>query len=159
VIPQNVRARRPKAAACLLPLLLLFSSFAKSAEQVEPFDPKRVEIHVQHGIELPWKKPGFRIEIAGWLPDSSVSVHAVGPSGEKIEMTPADNPLQADGEGLMTMDVDYERKGLRPGHWIFLVAGKAGIHMVPTDLPLVERPTAANPKWRLTFGEPNGKQH
>lgn len=138
--------------------LLLAPTIAHSTEANKPFDPKNVEIHIKHGIELPWGKPGFRIEISGWIPNEAFSIVAIAPGGEKIHLVPTEKPLQADTSGTMTVDIDYERKGLIQGHWILLIAGKPGIHMIQTDLPLVEAPTKSRPEWRLTFGTQNEKK-
>lgn len=158
MITQHVRRVWLGAVASLLSGLVLLSPSARGADGIESFDAGQVVIQVQHGIELPWKKPGFRIEIAGWIPNESLSIHAISPTGEKLDLVPAGEALKADEQGSMTVDVDYERKGLRPGHWVFLVAGKAGAHIFQTDLPFVEPPTASNQSWRLTFGEAKGNK-
>lgn len=119
-------------------------------------DPMKVEIHVEHGVALPWGKPGFRIEISGWQPNGDLTLYAVGPDGSKIALIPEDKAVQADEDGALTVDIDYARKGLTPGHWVFLAAGPPGIHEFETDLPRVEPPTAAHKKWRLDFGKQDG---
>ncbi len=124
-------------------------------------DPAKVEIHVEHGVALPWAKPGFRIEISGWQPNGDLTLYAVGPDGSKIAIIPEDKAVQADEDGALTVTIDYARKGLIPGHWMFLAAGQPGIHEFETDLPRVEPPTAAHKKWRLDFGkqDDSGKQN
>ena len=136
---------------CLLSQWL--GTIAHGAEVAEPFDPNNVEINIQHGIALPWKKPGFRIEIGGWLPSEELSIHAISPSGKEISLVPTETPLHADADGNMIVDIDYEREGLVRGHWVILIAGKPGIHMIEIDIPLVEPPTKSNPNWKLTFGK------
>jgi len=131
---------------------------AHGAESNRSFDPKAVQIHVEHGIELPWGKPGFRIEISGWLPDEALSIQAISPSGETVDLIPVEKPLHADHEGDVIVDIDYARKGLTQGHWMFLIAGKPGVHVFQTDLPLVEAPTASRPTWKLTFGTKREKK-
>ncbi len=134
-------------------LVLSWSSpaYAQGDQAGKSFDPKNVKVHIEHGIQLPWGKPGFRIRVNGWIPNGATSVQAVGPGGEKVDLAPLENPLRVDADGDMTMDVDYERKGLRQGHWIFLLGGKAGAHIIRTDLPRVEPPTGARQSWRLHF--------
>lgn len=101
--------------ASLLLGLLLVPMVALGTEADKPFDAQKVEIHIEHGIELPWSKPGFRIEISGWLPNEVLSIDAIAPSGEKIALVPAEKPLHADENGEMTVDIDYARKGLAGG--------------------------------------------
>ena len=139
--------------ACLW-LAWFAPAYAQGGQAGKPFDPKSVQIRIDHGIELPWGKPGFRISVKGWIPDEAIAVYAISPTGEKIPLAPMESPLKAGGNGDMTVDVDYGRKGLGPGHWVFLVAGKAGAHIVQTDLPRVEPPTKERQTWRLNFDAP-----
>jgi len=146
------------ASTRLIPLFSLFAYLwlapfaAQCAEEGKAFGPNNVQIHVEHGVMLPWGEPGFRVDVGGWPPGEALTLYAVSPSGETIELIPEKTPLHADKNGRMTIDIDYEREGLTPGHWVFLVAGKPGVHMFQTALPSIEAPTASNPKWRLTFG-------
>ena len=138
-------------------ILTVYPLATLGADSDQPFDPSNVKINIEHGIELPWNKPGFRIEVNGWLPNEIFSIHAIGPSGEKIALVPFENPLHADEDGTFVVDIDYGRIGLKQGHWMILIGGKPGAHLIQTDLPLVEAPTASRLKWKLTFGNSNGK--
>ena len=104
-----------------------------SSQQIP--DPAKVVLHVMHGIALPWGKPGFRVTIRNWTPNGQVSIYAIGPGGESVELVSAEQPISADQFGDMTVDVDYERKGLKHGRWIIVVAGKLGAHVIRTDMP------------------------
>ena len=152
--PRTQTSPRPRRSAWLLALFLLFVPALCLAGDAAAFDWKRVEIRVHHGQDLPWNKPGFRIDIAKWRPHADVSIVAVSPQGERIDLTP--EPLVADDDGAMSLDVDYERTGLKPGRWTFLVGGAVGEHLVPVDLPVIEQPVGigARPRFRLTYGTP-----
>lgn len=152
----------PRLNKSLVPALLLaclgFNPMsAHSAEAEKRVDPAAVEIHVEHGVSMPWGKPGFRVEIAGWQPHGELSMYAIAPDGSQIALIPKEKPVHVDESGEFSVDIDYQRKGLGPGHWMFLVAGKPGIHEFETDLPQIEPPSAGNPKWRLIFGKGKGK--
>jgi hypothetical protein len=97
--------------------------------------PKDVTLVIQHGVELPWGKPGFRILVNHWRPHGEMSVYAIGPQGEKIELIPLREPIKADRNGMVVIDIDYGRKGLGRGHWLIMVAGKSGTHLIETDMP------------------------
>lgn len=152
------------AASLLLAGLGCTPLGAHGAEAGKPVDPAKVEIHVEHGVALPQvkgtsqgnrtpqDKPGFRIDITHWQPNGDVALYAIAPDGAQIALIPKEKPVQADADGAFTVYIDYARKGLGPGHWMFVAAGKPGIHEFETDLPRVEPPTAAHKKWRLVFG-------
>lgn len=140
------------ATATLLACLGFIPLNAPCADAGKAVDPNKVEIHVEHGIPLPWGSPAFRIEISGWQPDGDLVLYAIAPDGNKLALVPEDKAVQADENGSLTLDIDYSRKGLAPGHWVFLAAGKPGVHEFETDLPRVEPPTAKHKKWRLVFG-------
>jgi hypothetical protein len=97
--------------------------------------PTAVTLAIVHGIELPWGKPGFRIQVSNWVPLADVSVSAIGPDGERIDLVSANDHLGADPAGKIVIDIDYERKGLKRGHWVIVVAGKPGIHVIQTNMP------------------------
>ncbi len=128
-------------------------SAASKANNEKAVDPNKVNLDIQHGIELPWGKPGFSILVSHWAPNGEMSVHAIGPDGEQIDLVSTENPLKADNNGDMVIDVDYQRKGLRQGHWIIVVAGKPGMHIIQTNMPTVEPPTKERKTWRLIFGK------
>lgn len=128
-------------------------SAAPKADNEKAVDPKKVTLDIQHGIELPWGKPGFSILVSNWAPNGEMSVHAIGPDGERVDLVSTEKPLKADNNGEMVIDIDYERKGLRQGHWIMVVAGKPGMHIIQTDMPLVEPPTKERKTWKLIFGK------
>lgn len=155
------------AAVVLIPLTSAWSVEETSGDGSSPeprpgtaksVDPTQVVINVEHGIELPWGKPGFRVTVSKWAPHADISVIAVGPDGEEIELVPVESPLKADGNGEIIIDIDYERKGLRQGLWILAVVGKPGFHIVPVKLPLVEPPTDEGDSWKLLFGEESESQ-
>lgn len=145
------RAHRGLWLPALLLLLLSFP-LVRAAEDDAAFDPQRVEIRVHHGSDLPWNRAGFRIDVAHWRPNADLSIVAVGARGERIDLTP--DPLTADAQGAMSLDVDYERTGLTPGRWTFVVGGEAGSHRVLIDLPEVEWPHGARPRFKMTYGAP-----
>jgi hypothetical protein len=128
-------------------------SAAPKKDNEKAVDPEKVTLDIQHGIELPWGKPGFSILVSNWAPNGEMSVHAIGPDGERIDLASTEKPLKADNNGEMVIDIDYERKGLRQGHWIMVVAGKPGMHIIQTELPLVEPPTKERKTWKLIFGK------
>lgn len=126
---------------------------APKSNKEKEVDPTKVTLDIRHGIELPWGKPGFSILVSNWAPNGEMSVHAIGPDGERIDLVPTKSPLKADHNGDMIIDIDYERKGLRQGHWIMVVAGIPGFHMIQTDIPFVEPPTKERKTWKLIFGK------
>ncbi len=123
----------------------------------KPVDPAKVEIHVEHGVRLPGGRPAFRVEVSGWQPNGELFMYAIAPDGTQIAIIPKEKPVQVDENGEFSVDIDYQRKGLGLGHWVFLIAGKPGIHEFEIDLPRVEPPTADRPKWRLIFGKDESK--
>jgi len=130
---------------------------AACAGDDKPVDPQKVRIRVEHGVSLRGGKPGFTVEVSGWQPNGELVMYGIAPDGAKLALIPSEAHLQADEQGGFSVDINYQRKGLGQGHWVFLIAGKPGIHEFETDLPRVEPPTAANPKWRLIFGKDEGK--
>jgi hypothetical protein len=152
------RAPRISPARIVSGLLLAWLGLqplsAQGANAAKAAAPGKVEIHVEHGIPLPWGKPGFRIEIAGWEPNGNLALYAIAPDGTQLALIPKEKPVQADADGAFSVDIDYARRGFSPGHWMFLAAGKPGIHEFEADLPRVLPPTAQHRKWRLVFGGP-----
>lgn len=134
---------------CILPAL--------GAEGGKAVDPHNVKIYFDHGIALPWGKPGFRISITGWQPNGDLFLYAISPEGAQLALIPREKPVQADEDGNFTVDIDYARKGIEPGHWMFLAGGKSGIHEFEADMPRIIPPDAGHPKWRLMFGQQNTK--
>lgn len=145
----------------ILGLLLACLGFAPldapCAGSENPVNPQGVQIHVQHGVQLPWGKPGFRIEVSGWQPNGELALYAIAPDGTKLALILEEKPAHADEHGEFSVDIDYQRKGLIQGHWMFLMAGKPGVHEFEADLPRVEPPTDSRQKWRLIFRKEEGK--
>jgi hypothetical protein len=134
----------------LVPLLLCTAGAWAGDDPA--FDPRRVEIRVHHGLDLPWNKPGFRIDVAHWRPHADLSISAINIKGRRVDLTP--EPVTADGNGAMSLDVDYQRTGLTPGRWTLLVGEGAVAHRVSVDLPEIEWPEGTRPRFRMTYGAP-----
>lgn len=141
------------ALVVLVPCGATWAAEEASEADASSVNPNDVVIDIDHGIELPWGKPGFRITVSKWEPNGDVVVYAIGPEGETVELVPKENPLKAGGNGEIVIDVDYGREGLGPGNWLLAIAGKPGFHVVPIRLPVVEPPTEERDSWRLVFGE------
>jgi hypothetical protein len=140
----------------LLLLLAGFAGFAAVADDDAPQPPVQpVDIQVHHGADLPWNRAGFRIDIAHWKPHADISIVAVGTRGERIDLTP--DPVTADQDGTMSLDVDYDRTGLTPGHWTLVVGGPENPHPVAIDLPELERPPGAPPRFKMTYSAPGNR--
>jgi hypothetical protein len=141
------------AVAALIPIAAAWGVEEATEEDASSANPTDVVIDIEHGIELPWGKPGFRITMSKWAPHGDVVVAAIGPEGETIELVPKEKPLKAGGNGEIVIDIDYEREGLGPGYWLLAIAGEPGFHVVPVEFPRVEPPTEERDSWRLVFGE------
>lgn len=129
--------------------LLLLAACTVFAEDIADA-PQAVDIQLHHGADLPWNRPGFRIDVVHWKPHADISIVAVGAKGERIDLTP--DPVTADGAGAMSLDVDYDRTGLTPGHWMLLVGRPEAPLKVHIELPEVEWPAGARPRFKLTYG-------
>lgn len=145
--PSPLAPSRGRWAALLL-LLAAVTAIADGTADA----PSPVEVQVHHGSDLPWNRPGFRIDIAHWKPHADVSIVAVGTKGERIDLTPL--PVTADDDGRMSLDVDYDRTGLTPGRWTLLVGGPETPLHVGIDLPEVEWPAGTHPRFKMTYGSP-----
>ena len=159
--PLKSRMNMSVVMSVVMSLLVACLAFApvgaQGAGTEKPVDPAQVEIHVEHGVALPGGKPGFRVDVSGWQPNGELFMYAIAPDGTQIELIPKDKPAHAGEDGEFSVDIDYQRKGLGQGHWMFLIAGQPGIHEFETDLPRIDPPTAAQPKWRLIFGKDESK--
>lgn len=139
-----------------VPALLLLAAVTAIADGVSDAPPLQpVDIQVHHGSDLPWNRPGFRIDIAHWKPHADVSILAVGAQGERIDLTPL--PVTADDQGRMSLDVDYDRTGLRPGRWTLVVGNPDAPLRVGIDLPEVEWPQGMRPRFKMTYGAPGAE--
>lgn len=126
----------------------MYSGFASSADgagggavllsqslQNVGSNQSRVTISIQHGVQLPWKELGFRVQVNHWSPDGRILLYAIGPDGERIALASEQNLMNADHTGSIAVDISYRRRGLRSGHWLIVVVGDPGTHIIETDLP------------------------
>jgi hypothetical protein len=130
-------------------MLLLCAHAAWAADGDAAKEPRPVQVRVHHGLDLPWNKPGFRIDVANWRPNGDVSISAFNIKGERVELTP--EPLAADAQGAMSLDVSYERSGLTPGRWTLVVGEGPTAHRVPVTLPEIDAPAGTRPRFRMTY--------
>ena len=132
-------------------ILALISIFIVSSTVLskETFDPNKVEIKIDHGVEVANQRPGFKLSIINWIPNEKIKIIVIAPSGEKIELD--NNSVKADSNGLSIIGIDYQRKGFYKGTWVMVIAGKAGIHQLTMQLPSITPPSATNKNWVVNF--------
>jgi hypothetical protein len=118
--------------------------------QSRPVDS--VIFDVKHGVSMPNGEPGYTLLMSGMKPNTEIMITAIDTTGARIEMIPEKDPIYADQNGEMIIDVHYGVKGMTPGACLFIVIlDKAEIHQFTAEMPIVIPPTEAKKKWTLKF--------
>jgi hypothetical protein len=123
-----------------------------SVESDQAVSKSTVKIEIKHGISMPDGDPAFTLLISGMKVKSEIAITAIDTTGAKIVLIPESNPVFADQNGEMIIDVHYGVKGMKPGTCLFIVIlDKAEVHQFTTEMPTVIPPTEAKKKWTLKF--------
>ena len=79
----------------------------------------------------------------------------VGPKGDIVTVVPKEHPAPLKADGIATFTIPYAVRGLYPGTWQLVAAGKiSGVHIVPVNIPAVTPPDSTHPNYRLYFTPP-----
>ena len=127
----------------------MLMSTSGTVSSSEAFDPKNVEIKIDHGVEVAGQRPGFKLSINNWIPNEKIKIFVISPAGETIELDK--DSIHSDNEGLSIIGIDYQREGFFKGTWVLVIAGKGGIHQLTIKLPSVTPPSDTNKNWVVNF--------
>ena len=117
-----------------------------------------VDIHIQHGIEINDTIPGYRIIVTNWGCREVLSLYLVDSEGNEINFISDKQNVKSDENGIISIDIPYTYKEIKPGICMLLVAGKPGVHMIKIEYPKLEPPTEEKPYWDIWFSNTSNEE-
>lgn len=119
---------------------------------------KKVEIHIQHGIEINDDIPGYNIIVTNWGCHEVFSLDLIDTEGNRINFINSEQNVKSDENGMISIDIPYTYGEIKPGICMLLVSGKLGVHLIKIEYPKLEPPTEEKPYWDLWFSNLTGSQ-